>query len=308
MEINNSRIGKEIRGAGCYMEQEIKGFVSYLHDVKKTSKNTELSYQRDLMKMMRFLEEQTVSEVQCVTETNLNSYILDLEKNGMAPATVSRNVASMKAFYLYLFRRGKLSADPAEHLKAPKVEKKVPDILSVQEMEKLLAQPSTRTAKGKRDRAMLELLYATGIRVTELISLRLEDVNWKLDYIVCRDTHKERIVPFGSKARQALDFYMKEARGKLIGAKDCDMLFPNCSGESMSRQGFWKLLKQYVKQAGIQMEITPYTLRHSFAAHLVENGADLHMVQEMLGHSDISTTMMYATRARAVYEKAHPRV
>lgn len=289
------------------MEQEIKEFVSYLHDVKKTSMNTELSYQRDLIKMMHFLEEQAVSGVQYVAETHLNSYILDLEKNGMAPSTVSRNVASMKAFYLYLFRQGRIAVDPAEHLKAPKVEKKIPDILSVQEMEKLLAQPSTRTAKGKRDKAMLELLYATGIRVTELISLKLEDVNWKMEYIVCRDTHKERIVPFGSKARQALDIYMKEGRGRLVKEKECEMLFPNCSGESMSRQGFWKLLKQYVRQAGIEMEITPYTLRHSFAAHLVENGADLHVVQEMLGHSDISTTMMYATRARAVYEKAHPR-
>lgn len=289
------------------MEQEIKGFVSYLHDVKKTSQNTELSYQRDLMKMMRFLRTQKVEKSKDVTETNLNSYILDLEKKGMAAATVSRNIASMKAFYLYMLKNGEVTTDPAEHLKAPKVEKKIPDILSVEEIERLLAQPGDRTAKGLRDKAMLELLYATGIRVTELISLRLDDVNWKLDYIICRDRNKERIIPFGSKARKALDQYMKSARAELVGEKECDMLFPNCSGESMSRQGFWKLLKQYVKQAGIQMEITPHTLRHSFAAHLVDNGADLHMVQEMLGHSDISTTMMYAVRTRELYAKAHPR-
>lgn len=289
------------------MEQEIKGFVSYLHDVKKTSQNTELSYQRDLMKMMRFLRTQKVEKSKDVTETNLNSYILDLEKKGMAAATVSRNIASMKAFYLYMLKNGEVTTDPAEHLKAPKVEKKVPDILSVEEMERLLEQPGDRTAKGLRDKAMLELLYATGIRVTELISLRLEDVNWKLDYIICRDRNKERIIPFGTKARKALELYMKSARAELVGEKECDMLFPNCSGESMSRQGFWKLLKQYVKQAGIQMEITPHTLRHSFAAHLVDNGADLHMVQEMLGHSDISTTMMYAVRTRELYAKAHPR-
>lgn len=289
------------------MEQEIKGFVSYLHDVKKTSQNTELSYQRDLMKMMRFLRTQKVEKSKDVTETNLNSYILDLEKKGMAAATVSRNIASMKAFYLYMLKNGEVTTDPAEHLKAPKVEKKVPDILSVEEIERLLAQPGERTAKGLRDKAMLELLYATGIRVTELISLRLDDVNWKLDYIICRDRNKERIIPFGSKARKALERYMKSARAELVGEKECDMLFPNCSGESMSRQGFWKLLKQYVKQAGIQMEITPHTLRHSFAAHLVDNGADLHMVQEMLGHSDISTTMMYAVRTRELYAKAHPR-
>ncbi len=289
------------------MEQEIKGFVTYLHDVKKTSQNTELSYQRDLMKMMRFLRTQKVEKSKDVTETNLNSYILDLEKKGMAAATVSRNIASMKAFYLYMLKNGEVAADPAEHLKAPKVEKKVPDVLSVAEMERLLEQPGTRTAKGLRDRAMLELLYATGIRVTELISLHLEDVNWKLDYIICRDRNKERIIPFGAKARKALDQYIQSARAELVGGKECEMLFPNCSGESMSRQGFWKLLKQYVKQAGIQMEITPHTLRHSFAAHLVDNGADLHMVQEMLGHSDISTTMMYAVRTRELYAKAHPR-
>lgn len=292
---------------GRYMEQEIKGFVSYLHQVKKTSQNTELSYQRDLLKMMRFLQEQKVGNVSDVTETMLNSYILDLEKKGMAPATVSRNIASMKAFYLYLLKNGTIKKDPAEKLKAPKVEKKLPDILSVSEVARLLEQPGERTAKGLRDRAMLELLYATGIRVTELISLKLDDVNWKLDYIVCRDRGKERIIPFGAKAKAALDKYMKAARTELVDGKECDILFPNCSGGGMSRQGFWKLLKQYVKQAGIQMEITPHTLRHSFAAHLVDNGADLHVVQEMLGHSDISTTMMYAARTREVYAKAHPR-
>ena len=289
------------------MEQEIKSFVSYLHNVKKTSQNTELSYQRDLMKMMRFLQGQKIEKLQDVTETNLNSYILDLEKKGMAAATVSRNIASMKAFYLYMMRNGEVTTDPAENLKAPKVEKKVPDVLSVEETKRLLEKPGDRTPKGLRDRAMLELLYATGIRVTELISLKLEDVNWKLDYIICRDRNKERIIPFGSKARTALEQYMKSARTELIGDKECRMLFPNCSGDSMSRQGFWKLLKQYARQAGIEMEITPHTLRHSFAAHLVDNGADLHMVQEMLGHSDISTTMMYAVRTREVYEKAHPR-
>ena len=199
------------------MEQEIKGFVSYLHNIKKTSQNTELSYRRDLIKMMRFLQEQKIDRPEDVTETNLNSYILDLEKKGLSAATVSRNIAAMKGFYLYLWKEGNISADPAEHLKAPKVEKKVPDILSVDEMGRLLEQPSDRTAKGLRDRAMLELLYATGIRVTELISLRLEDVNWKLDYIICRDRNRERIVPYGFKARKALERYMKSAREELTG-------------------------------------------------------------------------------------------
>lgn len=281
--------------------------MSYLHNVKKTSRNTELSYQRDLMKMMHFLRKRKVENAKEVTETALNSYILDLEKNGMSAATVSRHIASMKGFYLYLWKEGSISFDPAENLKAPKVEKKLPEIMSVEEMERLLEQPGDRTSKGLRDTAMLELLYATGMRVTELISLKLDDVNWKLDYIVCRDRNKERIIPFGPKAKKALERYLKEARGRLVGDKICEMLFPNCSGGGMSRQGFWKLLKQYVKQAGIEMEITPHTLRHSCAAHLVDNGADLHVVQEMLGHSDISTTMMYAARTREIYAKAHPR-
>ena len=185
------------------MEQEIKGFMSYLHNVKKTSRNTELSYQRDLMKMMHFLQKQKVEDAKEVTETALNSYILDLEKNGMSAATVSRNIASMKGFYLYLWKEGSISSDPAEKLKAPKVEKKLPEIMSVEEMERLLRQPGDRTSKGLRDTAMLELLYATGIRVTELISLKMDDVNWKLDYIVCRDRNKERIIPFGSEGEES---------------------------------------------------------------------------------------------------------
>lgn len=289
------------------MEQEIQGFVSYLHNVKRTSRNTELSYQRDLMKMMRFLHGQQVEKAEEVTEKNLHSYILELEEKGMSAATVSRNIASMKGFYLYLREEGTIPADPAEHLKAPKVEKKLPDILTVEETERLLNQPEERTAKGLRDKAMLELLYATGMRVTELISLRMSDVNWEQSYIVCRDRNKERVIPFGSAARKALEQYRKKARPELIGDQECEMLFPNCSGKSMSRQGFWKVLKQYARQAGIEMDITPHTLRHAFAAHLVENGADLHAVQEMLGHSDISTTMMYAARTREIYEKAHPR-
>ena len=191
------------------MEHEIKGFMSYLHNVKKTSRNTELSYQRDLMKMMHFLQKQKVEEAKEVTETALNSYILDLEKNGMSAATVSRNIASMKGFYLYLWKEGSISSDPAEKLKAPKVEKKLPEIMSVEEMERLLEQPGDRTAKGLRDSAMLEVLYATGIRVTELISLKMDDVNWKLDYIVCRDRNKERMIPFGPKAKKALERYLK---------------------------------------------------------------------------------------------------
>lgn len=288
------------------MEQEIRRFILYLHDEKKTSENTEVSYQRDLRKLMVFLEQQNIFRAETATETNLNSYILVLEKQGLSAATVSRNIASMKAFYSYLFKMGKVRVNPAQGLKPPKVEKKLPDILTIEEMAALLRQPDDRTPKGIRDRAMLELLYATGIRVTELISLRLNHVNLNLEYIICKDRAKERIIPFGREAKKALLLYLDGPRQALLG-EESDVLFPNCSGKSMSRQGFWKLVKQYAKQAGIQTEITPHTLRHSFAAHLVDNGADLHIVQGMLGHSDISTTMMYAGRTREIYAKAHPR-
>ncbi len=288
------------------MEQEICRFILYLHDEKKTSENTEVSYGRDLRKLKDFLEQQNIFRPEGATETNLNSYILVLEKQGLSAATVSRSIASMKAFYSYLFKKGKIQVNPAEGLKPPKVEKKIPGVLSISEMAALLEQPDSQTPKGMRDRAMLELLYATGIRVTELISLTFSDVNLNMDYIVCRDRGKERIIPFGREAKKALVLYLDDARKEMLEG-DSQVLFPNCSGGSMSRQGFWKLVKQYAKRAGIQTEITPHTLRHSFAAHLVDNGADLHVVQGMLGHSDVSTTMMYSTRTREVYAKAHPR-
>ena len=289
------------------MEQEISKFILYLHDEKKTSENTEVSYQRDLRKLMQFLEQQNIDRSEVVTETTLNTYVLIMEKQGLSAATVSRSIESMKAFYGYLVKSGIISVNPAESLKSPKVEKKMPDVLSVQEMAALLEAPDDRTPKGIRDRAMLELLYATGIRVTELISLKMADVNLNMEYIVCRDRDKERIIPFGRASKKAMELYLNKARQDLLGNETSDILFPNCSGTDMSRQGFWKLIKQYAKKAGIQMEITPHTLRHSFAVHLVDNGADLRVVQEMLGHSDISTTMMYSSRAREIYAKAHPR-
>lgn len=294
------------------MKEDIDKFISYMRDVKKIAKNTEVSYERDLKKLARFLEEQQITGVEEVSATSLNSYILYLEKQQLAPATVSRNIASIKAFFDYLFHQHRISEDPSELLKAPRVEKKVPEILSVDEMERLLLQPSDCTDKGMRDKAMLELLYATGIRVTELISLKMTDLNLQMEYIVCRDMRKERVIPFGKKTRDALASYLGGARASLLGETDGDVLFPNCSGQCMSRQGFWKLIKQYAKKAGIEKEITPHTLRHSFAAHLVENGADLHCVQEMLGHADVSTTQMYAMvyhggNMREVYAKAHPR-
>ena len=293
------------------MEKEIQEFISYLHEVKKTSNNTEISYQRDLLKMARFMYGQGVMDVRNITSTNMNSYILYLEKKGFAAATISRSIASAKAFFIYLFRQGIVKEDPAEVLKAPKVEKKIPDVLSTDDVILLLEQPHGTTPKEIRDKAMLELLYATGIRVTELITLKASDVNIQMNYIVCREGEKERIIPFGHAAQLALENYMENARSHFIGSEGCEALFTNCSGKPMSRLGFWKLIKYYATRAGSEADITPHTLRHSFAAHLVENGADLKAVQEMLGHSDISTTQIYthinSSHIREVYAKAHPR-
>lgn len=293
------------------MTQDIQNFIQYLHQVKQTSVNTEVSYARDLRKMSEYLAAQGVVDLNAVTATNLNSYVLFLEKEGMKPSTISRNIASMKAFYHYLGKERRMVNDPSGLLKAPKIEKKMPTILSTEEVTRLLEQPGGNSPKELRDKAMLELLYATGIRVSELISLRIKDVNLQMEYVSCTDGHKERIIPFGKVARDALQSYLQNGRGRLIEEDSCEWLFTNCSGQAMSRQGFWKLIKSYGKKAGIQAEITPHTLRHSFAAHLVSNGADLKSVQEMLGHSDISTTQIYSQvgqgRIREVYLKAHPR-
>ena len=296
---------------GRNMVQDIQDFIQYLHSEKQTSTNTEVSYERDLRKMREFLSAQGVEEAHNVKTTHLNAYIMYLEKAGRKPATISRSIASMKAFFHYLEKQHRIEEDPAEKLKAPKIEKKMPAILTTDEVTLLLEQPSGNTPKELRDRAMLELLYATGIRVTELISLKVEDLNLQMEYVVCNDGHKERIIPFGNVARDALKRYMEQGRPRLIEDEKCPWLFTNCTGQDMSRQGFWKLIKSYGKKAGIQTEITPHTLRHSFAAHLVSNGADLKSVQEMLGHSDISTTQIYSqmgqSHIREVYLKAHPR-
>lgn len=294
------------------MVNEIEEFVQYLQDIKKTSKNTVISYHRDLLQMSVFLEEKGIMEVGKVTKTSLNSYILFLEKEGKAATTISRLLASMKAFFHYELTQGKIRRNPAELIRAPKVEKKTPSILSVEEVNCLLGQPSGRTPKEIRDKAMLELLYATGIRVTELISLKLEDVNMSVGFITCRDNGKERMIPFGKVAKLSLSFYLEGTRDILLRNRESQWLFTNCSGGQMSRQGFWKIIKYYGEKAGIQSDITPHTLRHSFAAHLISNGADMRAVQAMLGHSDMATTQMYAMYAgasavREAYAGAHPR-
>ena len=293
------------------MESTISNFTTYLTQVKKASNSTIVSYQRDLKKLFLFLNSKGIEDLNDVTPTSLNSYVLFLEREGFSTATVSRNVASMKAYFHYVFGQHELIENPTEGIKAPHIDKKAPGILTTTEMAKLLDAPITETFKGCRDKAMLELLYATGMRVTELISVKSENLNLQMNYIICKDEGKERVIPFGNPAREALTRYLSQAREALLKGEQSEYLFINCSGKPMSRQGFWKLIKQYAEKAHIAKDITPHTLRHSFAAHLVQNGADLKAVQEMLGHSDIATTQIYmnmnVSRVREVYAKAHPR-
>lgn len=293
------------------MEKTLDGFITYLHNVKKKSENTVLSYNRDLTKFIKYLRTNKITSLDKVEEKNLEKYIKELNDNGFKSATVSRNIASLKAFFHYLNNEGVLSNDPTKSLKSPKIEKKIPEILTTDEVFALLEQPSGDSPKEIRDKAMLELLYATGIRVSELINLETSDVNLKTSSILCRDGSKSRTIPYGKKAKDALTRYLEGAREAIVDNKESTILFANCSGQKMSRQGFWKLIKHYAKKAGIESDITPHTLRHSFAAHLVENGADLRSVQEMLGHSDISTTQIYANMShshiREVYNRTHPR-
>lgn len=300
-----------MRKVADLMQSDITAFIFYLHNIKKTSKNTAVSYKRDLCKFINFMEARGICNLTDITGKDLERYVDYMKEQKFATATISRNIASIKALYQYLCREGKIERNIAEGLKAPKIEKRIPEILTMEEVVCLLEQPSGDSDKEIRDRAMLELLYATGIRVTELITLSLRDVNLQMGFILCRDSHKERFVPFGEAARNAMIRYLENARDNMVTDRKQETLFVNCSGQPMSRQGFWKLVKYYAKKAGIQADITPHTLRHSFAAHLVENGADLRSVQEMLGHSDISTTQIYANmnhnRLREVYAKTHPR-
>ena len=293
------------------MEQVMPDFITYLTKERKASKSTVASYCRDLERMFQFLEEKGIQESGDITDVSLNSYILHLEKEGFSISTVSRNVASMKAYFHYLFGKRLIEKDPTSTIKAPHVEKRAPGILSQQQMERLLEQPSLQTNKGIRDKAMLELLYATGMRVSELIHLQVSDLNLQFGYVICHDTDRERIIPIGNVSKRALVDYMEHGRGYFVKNKTENALFTNCSGRSMSRQGFWKVLKSYAEAAGIYRDITPHTLRHSFAVHMLQNGADIKSVQEMLGHSDISSTQIYlgmnVARMRDVYMKAHPR-
>lgn len=291
------------------MINDVDNYMEYLNNVKKASANTVASYKRDLVKLNRYLESLGINSSADVNTTDLNSYVLYMKEQNMSTATISRNVASIKSFFMYLFKNSRIKEDPAEQIKPPKIEKKLPEILTVEEINKLLEQPSKSNPKEIRDKAMLELLYATGMRVSELISLQLSDVNLTMSYIMCRDANKERVIPIENAAKAALENYISNTR--MVMVSDSPYLFTNMKGQPMTRQGFWKLIKIYAKRAGIDKDITPHMIRHSFASHLVCNGADLKAVQEMLGHSDISTTQIYLqsrrNRIKEEYDKAHPR-
>ncbi len=293
------------------MLQKINEFIDYLKNIKRASDNTVASYRRDLVKLNQFLMESGYTDWSQVTGTTLNSYILQLEKQGLSSATVSRNIASLKAFFLFLLKQKEIEEDPSETLKSPKIEKKAPVILTPDEINLLLEQPNGDSPKEIRDKAMLELLYATGMRVTELIELQVTDVNLSMRFLRCHSNHKQRIIPFTNEAKEALERYFRNARNVMC-KEDEVALFVNCQGSPMTRQGFWKIIKYYSAKAGIHKDITPHTIRHSFAMHLVNNGADLKSLQEMLGHSDISTTQVYMkaksnTKLKDIYEKTHPR-
>lgn len=293
------------------MEKTVGDFISWLHETKNTSKNTEVSYERDLKKLVRYLQMQKIQDFSEVTDTDLQGYLNEIQREKLASSTISRNIASMRALFHYLDKTNKVKDDPTGNLRTPKIEKKIPDILTVEEVDRLLKQPNLNTPKGIRDNAMMELMYATGMRVSELIHLKLSDVNLQLGYVICHETEKERIIPIGNVSRNAVLQYMEYSRGFFVKNEQETALFTNCSGKAMSRQGFWKVLKGYVADAGIHRDITPHTLRHSFAVHMLQNGADVKSVQEMLGHSDVSSTQIYLglnmTKMRDVYMKAHPR-
>ncbi len=261
--------------------------------------------------MSSFLSERGIREVGEVHELELEGYISFMEREKFASSSISRSVASVRAFFQFLVKEKIIDRDPSENLKSPKVEKKAPEILTIEEVDRLLEQPNLQTPKGIRDAAMLELLYATGMRVSELLHLQVQDVNLQMGYVVCHENGKERIIPIGGPSRKALVKYMESTRGIFVKEQQESALFTNCAGKAMSRQGFWKVLKGYADEAGIKRDITPHTLRHSFAVHMLQNGADLRSVQEMLGHSDISTTQIYlgmnVNKMRDVYMKAHPR-
>lgn len=293
------------------MADYIGEYASYLRLERCSSDNTITSYVRDVTQFCRYLEEVEETELLQCAQEHIERYIAYMTGRGKSAASVARSVASLKSFYSYLLSQGVVRSNPAKHTAAVRTERKLPQILSGKEVDLFLEQPQCVDPKGYRDHAMLELLYATGIRVSELIGLNVEDVNLPAGLIRCVSRGKERIIPLYAAAVKALTDYVRDIRPQLVLTPREPALFVNMSGERMSRQGFWKIVKYYQEKAQIDKDITSHTLRHSFAAHLLENGADLRSIQEMLGHADISSTQIYShmvkQKLQDVYHKAHPR-
>ena len=293
------------------MTDYIADYRTWLQEEKHASDNTLSSYLRDINLFKTWLLGAGSPDLRRVKKDTINEYMLYLSGAGKSPATITRCTASLKSFYAYMLGRGAVKTNPAKNVAALKVERKCPEILTSKEVELFLEQPKCVDEKGYRDHAMLELLYATGIRVSELIGLDVGDVNLAGGFIRCRSKTRERIIPLYRTAIKALRDYITDIRPRIISGPDEQALFVNMNGGRMSRQGFWKIIKYYQEKAEISKDITPHTLRHSFAVHLLENGADLRSIQEMLGHADISSTQIYAhiikKHLKDVYQKAHPR-
>lgn len=292
------------------MKDTIEGFKRYLTEEKSVSNNTLQSYMRDIDHYISYLEKLSVYPESADKQT-IQKYVSVLKNTGHSASTVSRNMASIRCYYQYLQSESVLSENPAAQIKMEKAEKKLPQILSGNEIEQLLSMPDTMEPKGCRDKAMMEILYATGIRVSELIDLNVEDINLQTRVLYCKNGRTERAIPIYPTAVMAVSDYIGRVRSLLVGPEDSSALFINLNGGRLTRQGFWKIIKGYAKQAKIDKEITPHTLRHSFALHLLENGAELKDIQEMLGHADISSTKVYVhilnDRFKEVYNSCHPR-
>ncbi|RQD76245.1 MAG: site-specific tyrosine recombinase XerD [Candidatus Syntrophonatronum acetioxidans] len=294
------------------MNKWINEFLYFLEVEKGLAQNTLESYGRDLKNFTSYLTNNGCNDMLNICRNDIVSYLLSLQEKGRASSTISRNLASIRSFFHFLIQEQVVGHDPSSSLDSPKQEKKLPETLTVKEVDLLLSQPDTSEVTGIRDKSMLEVLYATGIRVSEIISLNTIDLNIENGYIRCRGKgNKERIIPLGKIAIKNTRYYLENSRHKLVKNDSIEALYVNHHGNRLTRQGFWKIIKKYAKQANISRKITPHTLRHSFATHLLENGADLRSVQEMLGHADISTTQIYThitrKKLKGVYEKAHPR-
>lgn len=292
------------------MEKQINNFLEFIKEDKKLSENTLQSYKRDIVQYEEYVNENRLN-YQKVTEEDMKKYFSHLQQTGKKSSTISRNIASIRSFYQFLVRNKKIKKDPTEKIQSPKVEKKTPSILTSSEIELLLEQPKNIDLKGIRDKAMLEFAYATGMRVTEIISLNIDDVNLKDGLVSCKAGGRQRNIPLGSLSLKALANYIENSRPILIKDEKVTALFVNTNGKRLTRQGFWKIVKYYKEQAHITKDITPHVLRHSFATHLLQNGADLKSIQTMLGHSDISSTQVYMQfqdeSLKDIYKHTHPR-